>query len=361
MKVRKVHFGENIKTECRRELLNRKDIPVCVKRTGNTVHTDFRPVKPPKPTPQPNPPEPTPTPTPTPTPQPTPTPTPTPQPTPTPTPTPDPNPPKPTNTSSGGGSLPIGAIIAGAVGTAGAIGAVGAGLRGGATTAFPEITDPAVANMELGDATAGFQTAEEATQGFTTGFQQASQAGLVSREGTQTSVEGMTGEVEMTSMTTPAEEMVGELTIDEAGVMEITPIVEEVGVSSLEIAGEAVAGAEVAGAVGSSLLAGAGAVAMGAVATVGALGYFADKGLFDFQGQANSFQKGAYNTQQEVAQLQPPKMRYVDPPPMFGSPADTMAYFQRRDQAQADYQNELNAYNTAVIQQGQKIADSSNP
>lgn len=329
MKVRKVHFGDNpINKDCKRELLKRPDIPVCVKRTGNTIHTDFRPVKPPKPQPGPGP-------TPGPTPQPEPTPSPSPTPSPTPTPPPEPKPtPTPSGPSGGGSGLPVGAIIASAVGTAGALGAIGAGLRSG--SAVPEI-DSAVANMELGDATAGFQTAEEATQGFTTGFQQVSQAGLTSRAGAQTTV----SEIEMTTS-------------------EITPAVAETEVAALEIGGEAVAVAETAGAVGAGIgagiLAGAGAVAMGAVATVGELGYFVDKGLFDFKSQANAFQKGAYNTQQEVAQLSPPKLRYIEPPPMFASTAETMAYFQQRDQAQVDYQNELSAYNTAVIQQGPKTA-----
>ena len=31
MKVRKVHFGEHFKAECKRELLKRPDIPVCIR------------------------------------------------------------------------------------------------------------------------------------------------------------------------------------------------------------------------------------------------------------------------------------------------------------------------------------------
>ena len=367
MKVRKVRFDEVVNKDCKRELLKRPDIPVCIRRTGNTVHTDFRPIKPPKPQPGPGPrPQPGPEPTPTPPrPQPGPEPTPTP---PSPQPGPGPGPePKPTPTpkpqTSGGIGLPVGAIL----GTAATLGAAGAGVRAGAagagaTTSFtpPEITDPAMANFELGDAPEGFQIAEEATQGFTTGFQQVSQAGMTSRAGAQTAV----SEVEMTEQSA-ADQIIGEMDMNEAGELETTlyetpeieAVAEEAGVSALEIGGEALAGAEVAGAVGAGLLAGAGAVAMGAVASIGALGYFASEGLFDFKAQQDAYQKGDYNTQQEVATREPPKLKYV--PPVFNSmdQASVIAYLQAKDQAQADYQKELADYNVAIAtEQGPKTS-----
>jgi hypothetical protein len=368
MKVRKVHFDNAVKSECRRELLKRPDIPVCVRRTGNTIHTDFRPIKPVKPVnpptpnpPTPNPPNPPNPPTPNP-PKPNP-------PTPNP-PTPTPNPPTPNPATPSGTNT--GAIIGGVLGTAGALGVVGAGVRAGMSSspAFPEITDPAVANMELGDAPI---MAEEATQGFTTGFQSASQAGLTSRAGAQTAVE----EIEMANMTpettpydifnTPANpassstagEYIGEMNMNAAGELETTmyatpEIIPAAEMTSFEIGGEAVAvaGAEsVATGVGAGLLAGAGAVAMGAVATVGALGYFAANGLFDFNAQANAYQKGDYNIAQEVATLQPPKLKYVMPDFNSSDPNSVMAYLHEKDQAQADYQQALADYNVALSKQ----------
>jgi hypothetical protein len=248
--------------------------------------------------------------------------------------------------------------------------------------------------MELGDSQIGFQTAEEATQGFSSGYSSVSQAGLSSRAGAQTAPETMTGEVEMANLgpepspydifANPAssaeattmeqsatEQIIGEININEAGVMETTmyatpeivPATEAVGattaevagMSSLEIGGEAVAVAETAGAVGAGvgagILAGATAIATAGVATVGALGYFASHGLFDFDAQANAFQKGDYNTEQEVATLTPPKLKYV--PPAFNSmdQASVMAYLQAKDQAQADYQKALADYNVALAKQ----------
>jgi hypothetical protein len=45
MKVHKVRFGD-LRPECKKELYkNRNDIPVCIKRQGNGIHTDFRPIK----------------------------------------------------------------------------------------------------------------------------------------------------------------------------------------------------------------------------------------------------------------------------------------------------------------------------
>jgi hypothetical protein len=342
MKVRKVRFDEVVNKECKRELLKRPDIPVCIKRTGNTVHTDFRPIRPPKPVPGPTPPGPKPAPTP-------------------PGPTPPEPKPKPGPEPTGGKGLPVGAIVGGVLGTVGTLGAAVSGLRVGATsTSVPEITDPAMANFELGDAPEGFQIAEEATQGFTTGFQQVSQAGMTSRAGAQTAV----SEVEMTEQSA-ADQIIGEMDMNEAGELETTlyetpeieAVVEDAGMSALEISGEALAGAEVAGSVGAGLLAGAGAVAMGAVASVGALAYFASQGLFDFKAQQDAYQKGDYNIQQEVATREPPKLRYV--PPVFNSmdQASVIAYLQAKDQAQADYQKELADYNVAIAtEQGPKTA-----
>jgi hypothetical protein len=282
----------------------------------------------------------------------------------------------------------VGAIIAGAVGTAGALGAIGAGLRTGGSTAFPEITDPAVANMELGDATEGFQVAEEATQGFTSGFQQVSQAGMTSRTGAQTAIQDTAGEVEMADFTpettpydifetpaNPSSEYIGEMNVNEAGELETTmyetpEIIPEIaetaeaGMSALEIGGEAVAVAETAGAVGAGvgagILAGAGAVAMGAVATVGALGYFASQGLFDFQAQANAFQKTPYNTAQAVATATPPKREYVMPPMNSMDQQQVMDFFRRQDEAEGRYQQALADYNTAIAtQQGPKTSAPS--
>jgi hypothetical protein len=194
-----------------------------------------------------------------------------------------------------------------------------------------EVIDRAIANQELGDDTAGFQTAEEATQGIGGDFQQVSQAGLRQRGATQ-AVETTTSEVEMS---------------------EITPVVEEA-TSALEIAGEGVVGAETAIAGGAAgVIAGAGAIAMGAVASVGALGYFVDKGLFDFNAQSNAFQQSGYNTAEEVATREPPKIRYVPPPPMFATTAQKMSYFQEQDAAQNDYNAEMNAYNEAIKAESQ--------
>jgi hypothetical protein len=230
------------------------------------------------------------------------------------------------------------------------LGAIGAGIRAGASGNIAPF-ESAVANIELGDATAGFQTLDTAT---TTGFQQVSQAGLVNRAGA-TTAETMTGEVELADLgQAQANEFAGELGIDEAtGLMEITPIAES---GALEIAGEGVlAGAETAGAVAGGVTAGAigtaGAIAMGAGATVGALAYLASNGLFDFQAQANAFQKGAYNTQQEVVTRTPPVREYVAPPPMFGDPAGTMDFFRRQNEAEARYQQALTAYNQAISPQ----------
>jgi hypothetical protein len=376
MKVRKVRFDEVVNKECKRELLKRPDLPVCVRRTGNTIHTDFRPIKPPKPGPGPTPPGPGPTP-----PGPIP---PGPNPPPGPPPKPDPKP----SGGGGGSGLPVGAIIAGAVGTAGALGAIGAGLRTGASPAFPEITDPAVANLELGDSQVGFQVAEEeATQGFTSGFQQVSQAGMTSRTGAQTAIQDTAGEVEMADFTpettpydifenpttaNPSSEYIGEMNINEAGELETTmyetpEIIPEIaetaeaGMSALEIGGEAVAVAETAGAVGAGvgagILAGAGAVAMGAVATVGALGYFASQGLFDFKAQEDAFQKTPYNTEQAVATQTPPKREYVMPPMNSMDQQQVMDYFKRQDDAEARYNQALADYNAAIAtQQGPKTS-----
>jgi hypothetical protein len=87
-------------------------------------------------------------------------------------------------------------------------------------------------------------------------------------------------------------------------------------------------------------------VIAGAVATVGALGYFVEQGLFDFNAQANSFQKGAYTP------TVMPKLRYVEPPPSNNF-QDTLDYFQRKDEAQAEYQKALADYNANL--------SSSNP
>jgi hypothetical protein len=208
--------------------------------------------------------------------------------------------------------------------------------------------ESAVANLELGDATAGFQTIDTA---MTTGFQQVSEAGLTNRAGAS-GFETMTSEVEMADLgQAQANEFAGELGIDEAtGLMEITPAVES---GALEIAGEGVlAGAETAGAVAGGVTAGAigavGAIAMGAGATVGALAYLASNGLFDFKAQANSFQSGDYNTQQEIQTRQPPKMRYVEPPSVFATQAETLDFFRRQDQAQIEYQQALDAYTEGI-------------
>jgi hypothetical protein len=378
MKVRKVRFDEIVNKDCKRELLKRPDLPVCVRRTGNTIHTDFRPIKPPKPSPSPSP-------------SPTPTPTPTPPPGPIP-PGPNPPPPKPdpVPTPSGGSGVPVGAIVGGVLGTAGALGAIGAGLRSGASSsAFPEIADPAVANMELGDSQIGFQVAEEeATQGFTTGYESISQAGIASRSGAQTAVQDTAGEVEMADMTpetspydifetptNPSSEYIGEINVNEAGELETTmyetpEIIPEIaetaeaGMSALEIGGEAVAVAETAGAVGAGvgagLLAGASAVAMAGVATVGALGYFASQGLFDFKAQEDAFQKTPYNTAQAVATATPPKREYVMPPMDSMNQQQVMDFFKRQDDAEARYQSALADYNTALAtQQGPKTASPS--
>jgi hypothetical protein len=359
MKVRKVHFGETFNKECKRELLRRPDIPVCIRRTGNTVHTDFRPINKkgvPQPVPQP---QPIPTPTPKPVPQPQPKPTP-----PKPEPTPQP-------TGKTGGDK-TGAIIGGVLGGLAGVGAVaGATKYASSTNPFPEITDPAIVNTELGDATGGFQMAEEATQGFTTGFRQVSQAGLSSRAGAQTAV----SEVEMSNFTPEAtpydifngpassaveqgatEQFIGELHIPESGsayietyaTPEIIPAT-ETALTTVDLgAGAEVATTAVAEGATAGLLGGATAVAFGAVATVGALGYFASKGLFDFNAQSNAFQKGDYNIQQEVATRQPPKPQYIPPPPPFASQLDVLNYLNARDKAQADYQQALADYNVAI-------------
>jgi len=337
MKTRKVLFNEKVSPQCKKELFtNRKDIPVCVRRSGPGIHTDFRPIpgSGPKPTPSPGP---------------GPGPGPGPKPGPEPKPTPKPSGP------TGGSSLPIGAIVGGVLGTVGAGAAIRYGLNAGASeTVVPEITDAAVANVELGDSLAGFQTAEEATQGFTSGFQQVSQAGLTSRTGAQTAIES--GDVEMVSMEqTTASDIAGNFTLEELPetVSEITPVLEETAVSSFEIGGEAVAaaaaeGGAVVGGLTATAIAGAGALAMGAVATIGGLGYFVDKGLFNFQKQDDAFQKGDYNLQQETATLQPPKPPYLAPLPMFATIQQRMDYLKAQDQSQKNYQKELDAYNEAI-------------
>jgi len=378
MKVRKVRFDEVVNKDCKRELLKRPDLPVCVRRTGNTIHTDFRPIKPPKPSPSPQPPRPNP-----PTPTPTPTPTP-PGPNPPP-PKPDPKPPVPTGSAGSN----TGAIIGGVLGTAGALGAIGAGVRAGMSSgsAFPEITDPAVANMELGDEPIDLM-AEEASQGFSSGYSSVSQAGLASRTGAQTAVQDTAGEIEMADFTpettpydifetptNPSSEYIGEMNVNEAGELETTmyetpEIIPEIaetaeaGMSALEIGGEAVAVAETAGAVGAGvgagLLAGAGAVAMAGAATVGALGYFASQGLFDFKAQEDAFQKTPYNTAQAVATATPPKREYVMPPMDAMNQQQVMDFFKRQDDAEARYQSALADYNAALAtQQGPKTASPS--
>ena len=134
----------------------------------------------------------------------------------------------------------------------------------------------------------------------------------------------------------------------EAGVAEIVAIDEATPL--IEVGAEAVAAgvaeAGVAGVIGA-----VGAVAMGAVASVGALAYFANDGLFNFN--KNEYQKGSYNTAQEVATRTPPKLRYVEPPPMFASLAQTVNYENQQDQAQSDYQNELTAFNRSNQQSPQ--------
>jgi hypothetical protein len=261
--------------------------------------------------------------------------------------------------------------------------------------AFPEITDPAVANMELGDEPIDLM-AEEASQGFSSGYSSVSQAGLASRTGAQTAPETMTGEIEMadfTPETTPydifetpanpassmetstASEYIGEINVNSAGELETTMYetpeiipeiteVAETGMSALEIGGEAVAVAETAGAVGAGvgagILAGAGAVAMAGVATVGALGYFAANGLFDFKAQEDAFQKTPYNTAQAVATATPPKREYVMPPMNSMDQQQVMDFFKRQDDAEARYQQALADYNVAIAtQQGQKTASPS--
>ena len=251
MKTRKVHFGENIKPDCKREIFKNPNIPICIKRNLNEIHTDFRPINKRI---DPNPPQPSPLP-------------------------PSPSVSKKDYTTE---------IITGSLGTIGAVGALGAGVIAGKSTPF---TEP------------------------------------------------IASEIEMTPI--ESENIVGELTIDATtDVAEITPF---------EIAGEGTIAAESALEAGGAIAGGAVAgLIAGTVATVGALAIFTEGGLFNFDAQASSFQKGAYNTQEEVKQLQPPQMRYVDPPPMFASQSETIAFFQRQNQAQIDYQQALSAYNTAI-------------
>jgi hypothetical protein len=187
---------------------------------------------------------------------------------------------------------------------------------------------------------------------------------MTSRTGAQTTV----SEVEMTPQSS---EFIGEMNMNEAGELETTlyetpEIVPEIaetaeaGMSALEIGGEALAGAEVAGGVGAGLLAGAGAVAMGAVATVGALGYFASQGLFDFKAQQDAFQKTPYNTEQAVATRTPPKREYVMPPMDAMNQQQVMDFFKRQDEAEARYNQALADYNAAIAtEQGPKTASPS--
>jgi len=263
------------------------------------------------------------------------------------------------------------------------LGAIGAAVRtaGLATsTGIPEITDPAVGNIELGDEPI---LAEDASQGFSSGFQQVSQGGLSSRTGAQTTIEDTPGEIEMSDFTpettpydifpeAPPGQLVGEINIDPEGVLtetaydtpeilgageigagEIVPATaaEVAGMSSFEIGGEAVAAGAaetVAAGVGAGLLAGAAAVATAGAATVGALGYFASQGLFDWQKQEDAYQKGAYDTAQAVATLTPPKLMYVPPNFNGDDPNSVMAYLNRKQQAQDAYQQALSDYNTAL-------------
>jgi hypothetical protein len=246
-------------------------------------------------------------------------------------------------------------------------------------SAFPEITDPAVANIELGDEPI---LAEEATQGFSSGFQQVSQAGMTSRTGAQTAIQDTPGEIEMADFTpesspydifetptNPSSEYIGEIGLNDAGELETTMyetpeiIAEtaETGMSALEIGGEAAAVAETAGAVGAGvgagILAGAAAIATAGAATVGALGYFASQGLFDFKAQEDAFQKTPYNTEQAVATRTPPKREYVMPPMDAMNQQQVMDFFQRQNEAEARYNAALADYNAAIAtQQGPKTA-----
>jgi len=325
MKTRKVHFGEIVNKDCKRELLKRPDLPVCVRRKGIGIHDDFRPFKPNIP-PEPNPPKPSPKPPAPPAPPSPPSPPSPPKP---PAPPAPPAPPKPSpfpEPSKSEDGLSKGEII----GIAGAIGSTittGYGITKALEKSTEEMVQPEIEMTTM---------AESETTGTGTSFEQISASGLRQRGATQA--------VETTIEDAPAEITA----IQEVG--ESAEAV-EAGVSAFEVAGESTAllGTEAVAGGASALLGGAVAsVALGAVATIGALGYFVDKGLFDFKGQADSFQKGEYNTTQEVATRQPPKLMYVPPDYNSQDISSTMAYLQRKDQAQADYERELADYKTAI-------------
>lgn len=286
MKVRKVQFSDDPK--CNKELFpGRKDIPVCVKRIGLGIHTDFRPVKPYRPQ-GPLPPSFIPK-----------------QPTEPLTPPEPPNLPPPISPPNS--KSYVGEIIGAIAGTAG----LGASVISALTKTEAELIEPEIEMV----------TAESATTGTSTAYESLSEAGLRNRFGAS-AVEGESAE--------------------------ITAITEE-GVGALEIAGEATEAVAVVGA-GSvaGLIAGAGAVATGAVVSLGALGYFVNKGLFDFNSQSASFQKGPYNLSQEVSNLQPPKLEYVPPPSSFASTEETITYFQAQSKAQETFNTEMNAYQDAI-------------
>jgi hypothetical protein len=290
-KVFKAKFGNSVEPKCKREMFKeRTDIPICVKRLPVEIDTTFRPHNKPV---VPNPPKPVP-----PEPQPVP---------PKPEPKPEPRP-------QGSRGVDTTDIIGAVVGTAIGAGALAKGLQTEPTT---QAIDRALANTELGDEPVDLIE----PSGTSTSFENISQQGLRNRF--------QPSEVEMTELEGETQPLLAE-----GG--DIIPAFEETAIATAETTAEVGALADPAT-----------WVALPAILTVGALVDFAHDGLFDFQGQASSFQQGDYTP------LEKPRPPYIPPAPMTTDPQATMAYLDEQNRLLTEYQNALDAYNKQQDQQQQ--------